>query len=321
MEWLEVHIDTNHAGLEPLEIFLSANGVDGVVIDDEQDFQSFLENNHQYWDYVDEDLEASMKGKSRITFYLPADGDGFDQLAHLRTALQGFKDAHAGKYGTLLMTLENLKDADWENNWKQYYKPLPIGEKLVVVPAWEEQPADGRVALRLDPGLIFGTGSHATTRMCLEAIETLAAPDKRVLDLGCGSGILSIGALVLGCREAVGCDIDPKAPDVAMDNAALNGIGADRFRVYAGDILSDKGMRAALGTNFDIVLANIVADVILPLAPLSREFLAPGGTFVTSGIIEGRQDEIEHALKKAGYSIEKHFCEEEWHCFVCSVRE
>ena len=108
MEWLEVHIDTNHAGLEPLEIFLSANGVDGVVIDDEQDFQSFLENNHQYWDYVDEDLEASMKGKSRITFYLPADGDGFDQLAHLRTALQGFKDAHAGKYGTLLMTLENL---------------------------------------------------------------------------------------------------------------------------------------------------------------------------------------------------------------------
>lgn len=321
MEWLEVHIDTNHAGLEPLEIFLSANGVDGVVIDDEQDFQSFLENNHQYWDYVDEDLEASMKGKSRITFYLPADGDGFDQLAHLRTALQGFKDAHAGKYGTLLMTLENLKDADWENNWKQYYKPLPIGEKLVVVPAWEEQPADGRVALRLDPGLIFGTGSHATTRMCLEAMETLAAPDKRVLDLGCGSGILSIGALVLGCREAVGCDIDPKAPDVAMDNAALNGIGADRFRVYAGDILADRGMRAALGTNFDIVLANIVADVILPLAPLSREFLAPGGTFVTSGIIEGRQDEIEHALKKAGYSIEKHFCEEEWHCFVCSVRE
>ena len=142
-----------------------------------------------------------------------------------------------------------------------------------------------------------------------------------MLDLGCGSGILSIGALVLGCREAVGCDIDPKAPDVAMDNAALNGIGADRFRVYAGDILSDKGMRAALGTGFDIVLANIVADVILPLAPLSREFLAPGGTFVTSGIIEGRQEEIAHALKKAGYTVEKHFCEEEWHCFVCSVRE
>ena len=166
MEWLEVHIDTNHAGLEPLEIFLSANGVDGVVIDDEQDFQSFLENNHQYWDYVDEDLEASMKGKSRITFYLPADGDGFDQLAHLRTALQGFKDAHAGKYGTLLMTLENLKDADWENNWKQYYKPMEIGERLLVIPEWEQENVKGqakyagKVPLILEPGLTFGTGSH-----------------------------------------------------------------------------------------------------------------------------------------------------------------
>ena len=124
MEWLELHIDTNHAGLEPLEIFLSANGVDGVVIDDEQDFQSFLENNHQYWDYVDEDLEASMKGKSRITFYLPADDEGFARLGALRTALQTFKEAHAGQYGSLLMTMENLKDSDWENNWKQYYKPM-----------------------------------------------------------------------------------------------------------------------------------------------------------------------------------------------------
>ena len=243
-----------------------------------------------------------------MKFWLSCDAEGESVLAAVRTA------------GYAVET-RVIADEDWENNWKQYYKPLPIGEKLVVVPAWEEQPADGRIPLRLDPGLIFGTGSHATTRMCLEAIETLAGSGKRVLDLGCGSGILSIGALVLGCKEAVGCDIDPKAPDVAMDNAALNGIGADRFRVYAGDILSDQGMRASLGRNFDIVLANIVADVILPLAPLSREFLAPGGTFVTSGIIDGRQDEIEHALKKAGYSIEKHYCEEEWHCFVCSVRE
>ena len=201
-----------------------------------------------------------------------------------------------------------IADEDWENNWKQYYKPPAHRGKARRRPrVGRNSPRTGARGAAARSGLIFGTGSHATTRMCLEAMETLAAPDKRVLDLGCGSGILSIGALVLGCREAVGCDIDPKAPDVAMDNAALNGIGADRFRVYAGDILADRGMRAALGTNFDIVLANIVADVILPLAPLSREFLAPGGTFVTSGIIEGRQDEIEHALKKAGYSIEKHF--------------
>ena len=309
MQWIEVSVPTRSDEIDDVCAQLAELGAGGMVVEDETDFQQFLEQNHQYWDYVDDALEAQFRGVSRIKFYLADDDDGRAQLAAIRAGI--------GRE----LTTATVRDSDWENNWRQYYQPIETGERLVVVPEWLDAPADGRLPLRLDPGLIFGTGSHATTRMCLEAMETLAAPDKRVLDLGCGSGILSIGALVLGCREAVGCDIDPKAPDVAMDNAALNGIGADRFRVCAGDILADRGMRAALGTNFDIVLANIVADVILPLAPLSREFLAPGGTFVTSGIIEGRQDEIEHALKKAGYSIEKHFCEEEWHCFVCSVRE
>lgn len=309
MQWIEVSVPTRSDEIDDVCAQLAELGAGGMVVEDETDFQQFLEQNHQYWDYVDDALEAQFRGVSRIKFYLADDDDGRAQLEAIRAGI--------GRE----LTTATVRDSDWENNWRQYYQPIEVGERLVVVPEWLDAPADGRLPLRLDPGLIFGTGSHATTRMCLEAIETLAAPDKRVLDLGCGSGILSIGALVLGCREAVGCDIDPKAPDVAMDNAALNGIGADRFRVYAGDILADRGMRAALGTNFDIVLANIVADVILPLAPLSREFLAPGGTFVTSGIIEGRQDEIEHALKKAGYFIEKHFCEEEWHCFVCSVRE
>ena len=305
MQWLECTVP---GGDDPEGICntLAELGVGGMSIENEQDFHDFLENNRACWDYVDEELEASFAGVSRVKFWLSQDEEGESVLAAVRGA--GFA-----------VETRVIADEDWENNWKQYYKPLPIGEKLVVVPAWEETPEDGRVPLRLDPGLIFGTGSHATTRMCLEAIESLAAPDKRVLDLGCGSGILSIGALVLGCKEAVGCDIDPKAPDVALSNAALNGIGEDRFRVYAGDVLSDRGMRASLGTGFDIVLANIVADVIRPLAPLSRDFLAEGATFVTSGIIEGRQDEIEAALKAAGYRIEKHLCEEEWHCFVCKV--
>jgi ribosomal protein L11 methyltransferase len=305
MQWLECTVP-GEDDPESICNTLAELGVGGMSIENEQDFHDFLENNRACWDYVDEELEASFAGVSRVKFWLSQDEEGESVLAAVRGA--GF-------------TVETrvIADEDWENNWKQYYKPLPIGEKLVVVPAWEETPQDGRVPLRLDPGLIFGTGSHATTRMCLEAIESLAAPDKRVLDLGCGSGILSIGALVLGCKEAVGCDIDPKAPDVALSNAALNGIGEDRFRVYAGDVLSDRGMRASLGTGFDIVLANIVADVIRPLAPLSRDFLAEGATFVTSGIIEGRQDEIEAALKGAGYRIEKHLCEEEWHCFVCKV--
>ena len=172
MEWLEVHIDTNHAGLEPLEIFLSANGVDGVVIDEEQDFQSFLENNHQYWDYVDDALEAQFRGVSRIKFYLSDDDDGRAQLASIRARLDRE------------LTTATVRDSDWENNWRQYYQPIEVGEKLVVVPEWLDAPADGRVALRLDPGRIFGTGSHPTTRMCLAALEQYAGPGKTALDLG-----------------------------------------------------------------------------------------------------------------------------------------
>ena len=303
MQWLECTIECK-TDTDTLCEELTALGVGGMVVEDEADFRAFLEQNKAYWDYVDEELEAKFAGVSRVKFWLPYDEAGQTQLAAIRAA------GHS--VGTT-----RIADEDWENNWRQYYKPIPIGEKLVVVPEWEEVPADGRLPLRLDPGLIFGTGSHATTRMCLEALEGLAAADKRVLDLGCGSGILAIGALILGCESAVGCDIDPKAPDVALSNAALNGIGTDRFRVYAGDILTDAGMRKKLGNDFRIVLANIVSDVIIPLAPLAREFMAPGADFVCSGIIEGRQDEVEQALKKAGFSILAHHCQEEWHAFVC----
>ena len=309
MDWLELKIDTSHAGLDAVTDMLEQQGVTGVMIDDEADFQSFLENNRQYWDYVDDALAAHYDGLSRVKFYVEDSDAGRALLEKIKAEL-----------GCEVAT-STVDDADWENSWQQYYEPLEIGEKLLVVPEWLDAEPNGRTVLRLDPGIAFGTGSHPTTRMCLEALERFAAPGKTALDLGCGSGILGIAALLLGCEKVLGCDVDPKSPDAAMANAALNGIGADRLKLYAGDLLRDEGMRRELDGSYDIVLANIVADVILPLAPLSREFLAPGGTFVTSGIIEGRQDEIEHALKKAGYSIEKHFCEEEWHCFVCSVRE
>ena len=170
-----------------------------------------------------------------------------------------------------------MEDSDWENNWREYYKPIEVGEKLVVVPEWEEAPDDGRVPLRLDPGLIFGTGSHATTRLCLAALEKYCAPEVRVLDLGCGSGILGIGALLLGCDRCLGVDIDPKAPDVVMSNAALNGIGPDRMTALAGDILADAGLRARIGGGWHLVLANIVADVIIPSRPGAAVHGAGGG--------------------------------------------
>ena len=214
MNWLELHIETNHAGLEPVETMLSALGIDGVVIDDETEFQDFLENNHQYWDYVDEDLEKKMQGASRVTFYLAADEEGFAKMGEVRIALQSLKESRSD-CGSLLLTLENLQDADWENNWKQYYKPMEIGERLLVIPQWEKADCGSRVPLILDPGLTFGTGSHATTQLCLTALEQAVRGGEKVLDLGCGSGILSIAALKLGAASAVAVDIDDKCLDVA----------------------------------------------------------------------------------------------------------
>ena len=303
MEWIECTINCG-GDTDELCWALSELGVGGMSVENEADFRDFLENNHQYWDYVDEELEQRFAGVSRVKFWLSDDVEGNAVLAAVRGA--GYEVA------TSL-----IRDEDWENNWKEYYKPIPIGEKLVVVPEWEETPDDGRVPLRLDPGLIFGTGSHATTRMCLENLEELSAPGKRVLDLGCGSGILAIGALLLGCKEAVGCDIDPKAPDVALSNAALNGIGEDRFKVYAGDVLTDEGMRKFLGSGYDLVMANIVSDVIIPLAGIVRRFMKEGAELVVSGIIEGRQDEVIAALEENGFTITAGYCQEEWHCFRC----
>lgn len=304
MRWIEAAVETKSDEIDEICEQLAALGAGGMVVEDEADFQAFLENNHQYWDYVDDELESKFRGVSRVKFYLSDDADGRAQLQTIRAGI--------GRE----ITPTCVQDSDWENNWRQYYQPIETGEKLVVVPEWLETPDDGRIPLRLDPGLIFGTGSHATTRMCLAALEHYAAPGKRALDLGCGSGILGIGALLLGCDAVVGCDIDPKAPEVAEANAALNGLHADRFRVCAGDILTDAGMRASLGTGYDLVLANIVSDVIIPLSAIAPQFLAPDGVFLCSGIIEGRQDEVADALRKNGFTILEHFSEEEWHCYA-----
>ena len=291
MKWLEIAVDTTAAELDNLAARLTMNGVTGLVLEDEQDFKDFMERNRQYWDYVDEELLESMKGVCRVKFYVTDDEDG---KAQLKKWMEGISAPY---------TAAPLGENDWATSWQKYYKPLAVGEKLYIVPEWEREnaPAEGKTPVYLNPGLTFGTGSHASTQLCLAGLEATLKPGDSVLDLGCGSGILSIAALVLGADHAVAVDIDPKAVDVAYENAALNGIGKDRYTVRAGDVIADKALVAELGQEkYKLVLANIVADVIIPLAPRAVELMDEDGYFLCSGIIDTRCEEVKAALEKAG---------------------
>ncbi len=306
MRWIEAAFRAPQGRLDALCDALTDLGAEGLVIEDEADFRRFLEENRQYWDYVDSELESRYTGVSRVKVYVEDSAAGRERLARWTEAL-GIEPE-----------TRTMADEDWENNWKRYYKPIPVGEGLLVLPKWEPEPeGNTRRVLKLDPGLAFGTGGHATTRMCLEFLEGLELDGARALDLGCGSGILGIGALILGCADCTGCDIDPKSPEAAADNAALNGIAPERYHMYVGDVLSDRRLRAKLGSGYDVVLANIVSDVIIPLAPYARECVKPGGRFIASGIIEGRQDEVAAAIAAAGFEIRAHLTEDGWHAYMC----
>ena len=285
MQWLELTIQTSSAGIETVAERLTVLGYDSFIMDDQAEFQEFLDNNHQYWDYVDEDLAKQMEGLSQIRLYLEDGPAVMETVSELKDQMRALKLQYPNRdLGTLEIGLANLKDEDWENNWKQYYQPLPIGKKLLVVPQWlNPENEEGRLPVLLDPGMIFGTGAHASTQMCMMALENAISGGETVIDLGSGSGILSITALLLGAKSAIGVDIDPKAEDIARENAAINGLYADRFTAVTGDVISDKSMMQKLaGEGYDIVLANIVADVIIPLAPVVPYFVKPNGLFICS---------------------------------------
>ena len=311
--WLEVAVESTPECLDDLAAYLTGCGIVGLVLESEADFDRQLEEGRPYWDDVDEELRANWRGVSRVKFYVTQDEDGEARLAEVQSGLAAFRGRVDKDAGTLDVTTVSLREEDWAENWKQYYQPFPVGDRLYVVPEWMRGEAlpEGRTPLYLNPGLIFGTGSHGTTRLCLEGVERYVEPGDRVLDLGTGSGILAIAALLLGAREAVGCDIDPKAARVAAENASYNGV-EESFRVYTGDVNRDQKLKQALAGQYQLVLANIIADVIIPLAAVAGDYLAPGGRFLTSGIIESRAADVAAALTANGFVIVETRTREGW---------
>ena len=305
MAWLEITVDTASTGVEEAAAALTAGGFADLVIEDQNQFEDFLQENRACWDYIDEKLQQELQGLSRIKLYLEdTDRAGLSRL-----------EALTGKLG-LPITVSPMAETDWEESWKDNYPAVEVGKNLVVLPYWlTDEDHSGRKPIILDPGLTFGTGAHPSTQMVMEAMEELVTPHSTCLDLGSGSGILSIAALRLGAASAVGVDIDPKAEDIARENAAYNGFAAPEFTALTGNVTTDRPLMERLKQGqYDIVLVNIVADVIISLSPVLPDYLTENSILICSGILDTRLDDVTAALKKAGLTVTSVRQKEDWRC-------
>ncbi len=310
MAWLEITVNTASQDVEDVAARLTARGYSDLVIEDQAEFESFLEENRAYWDYIDEEFQEKLVGLSRIKLYLEdTDKEGLSRLQDTVAELG------------LTMESKPLPETNWEESWKDSYPPQEVGKNLVVLPYWLADEETTRKKIILDPGLTFGTGAHPSTQMVMETMEQRVKPGWHCLDLGSGSGILSITALRLGAESAVGVDIDPKAEDIARENAAYNGFAAPAFTALTGNVTEDKALMGRLSENkYDLLLVNIVADVIIGLSPILPDFMGENTLLICSGILDSRLDDVTAALEKAGLTVLDVRAKEEWRC-VLAARE
>ena len=302
MAWLEITIDTAAEKIDSVVTVLTARGFADLVIEDQEEFETFLEENRAYWDYIDEDLQEKLQGLSHIKLYLEdTDKAGMERLEKVTAELK------------LPMTIAPLAEVDWEESWKDNYPPQEVGENIVVLPYWLAEEETDRLKVILDPGLTFGTGAHPSTQMVMEKMEEVVKPGFKCLDLGSGSGILSIAALRLGAESAIGIDIDPKAEGIARENAAYNGFAAPQFTALTGNVTEDRELMEKLAADeYDLVLVNIVADVIIGLSPVLPNFLTEKSTLICSGILDVRLEEVCAALEQAGLTVTAVKAKEDW---------
>ena len=316
MNWTEVKIYTTTAGIDPLTGSMLDLGLQEFMIEDAQDFDEFLHDTTPHWDYVDQAVMEKMKDcETCVTIYVADNPQGMEELMQVRQILARLKAQDPdGKYGRLELEMKDVDEEDWSNAWKKYYHPVQVGEHLVVCPSWEaydRQPDE--VVLTLNPGMAFGTGTHDTTRLCMELLEKYITPQDTVLDVGCGSGILAITAALLGANKIIGCDIDEVAVKVAGENAALNGV-QDRIAFHQGDLTSQ------VEGSFQIICANIVADVIIRLSEDAGRYLAKDGIFITSGIIDTREQDVLNALEQNGFQVIERRTSGGWVALACKAK-
>ncbi len=311
MAWLEITINTAHKSVDEIAAVLTANGFSDLLIEDQDQFEDFLEQNRAYWDYIDEQLQRELQGLSRIKLYLEdTDTAALARLTALTDSL------------SLPTTVAPMAEVNWEESWKDNYTAVEVGQRLVVLPYWLADEAHGdRLPVILDPGLTFGTGAHPSTQMVMRAMEKHIQPGSHCLDLGSGSGILSIAALRLGAQSAIGVDIDPKAEDIARENAAYNHFSAPEFTALTGNVTTDRKLMDSLaGKAYDVVLVNIVADVIIGLAPVLPSFLGEDSILICSGILDTRLADVLSALTQAGLTVLETFQQEDWRCVSAKRR-
>ena len=308
MAWLEITIDTVSEKITSVVTALTAGGFSDLVIEDQAEFETFLEENRAYWDYIDEDLQQKLRGLSHIKLYLEdTDTAGLGRLEAFTAERE------------LPMSVTTLAETNWEESWKDNYPPQEIGEKIVVLPYWLAGTEGGRLPVILDPGLTFGTGAHPSTQMVVETMEEAVKPGCSCIDLGSGSGILSIAALRLGAASAIGVDIDPKAENIARENAAYNGFAAPEFTALTGNVTEDTALMASLaGKEYDLVLVNIVADVIIGLSPILPAFMTERSVLICSGILDSRLEDVLAALRAAGLTVTGIRAKEDWRCVTAA---
>jgi len=314
LEWTEVEILTTSSGIDMICSMLTDIGINGFTIQDAEDFNTFLNEKSPKWDYIDETLMALTTCETKITVYLPRNSQGVDMMRSIRSLLNNIRISDTlNIYGKLEMNISTVNESEWADNWKKYFKPLKIGDKLLIKPSWEKcSDTEGRTVLEIDPASSFGTGQHHTTRLCLELLESTVNKGDTILDIGCGSGILSIGGVLLGAEKAVAVDIEKNATVIAKTNAQRNNISDEKYEVHYGNILSDKTLLNSISNQYDIIVANIVADVLIAMSQIFGKLLKKDGALIVSGIIEERMNEVADVIKDCGFVVSSVNVQDGW---------